>query len=93
MAAESDIIEVSILGEQMQLRGGDHPEVVRRAANKVKEISESLAEKAPKAPALQVIILAAINLADELYQAENCQRLMESAVQKANEIIAKAEAV
>lgn len=93
MAAESDIIEVSILGEELQLRGGDQPEEVRRAANMVKETAESLAEKAPKAPPLQVIILAAINLADELHQARDCQKTMESAVQKANEIIAKAEAV
>lgn len=93
MAAESDIIEVNILGEQLQLRGGDQPEVVRRAANKVKEMAESLAEKAPKAPPLQVIILAAINLADDLHHAEDCKRAMEEAVHKANAIIAKAEAV
>lgn len=93
MAGNSDVIEVSILGEELQLRGGSQPEVVRRAAEMVKEIAESLAEKAPKAPALQLIILAAINLADELYNAQSCEKRMKAAMQKANEIIAKAEAV
>ncbi len=93
MPEASDIIEVSILGENLQLRGGNDPEGVRHAAYTVKEMAESLAEKAPKAPSLQVIILAAINLADDLKHAQNCQKTLEEAVKKAKEIIAKAEAV
>ena len=93
MAASSDTINVEILGSKLKLRAGDNPESVKRAAATVKETVEALAKNAPTAPSLQVVLLAAINLADELFQAQQNQSMLEEAVQKANEIISKAETV
>lgn len=90
MDGESDIISVEILGIHLQLRGGDDPERVSYVANYVKEIVEELASRSPAAPSIQIALLSAINIADELYQVSNNEEIaLEEAMDKAQRILAK----
>jgi len=96
MAQESDTITVEILGTKLQLRGGDDPDKVRHIAHYVQDCVHELAERAPTVPSLQLALLTAINIADELYaQQEQSQegKQLRAAIEKANQILDKAESV
>lgn len=90
MAPDSDIITIEILGTRLQLRGGDNPDAVKRAGALVKDRVETLAEKAPTAPSLQLALLAAMNIADELLANADSGKEMDEAVERANRILEKA---
>jgi cell division protein ZapA (FtsZ GTPase activity inhibitor) len=92
MSAESDIITVEIMGTRLQLRGGEDPERVMCVADYVKEMVEDLANRAPTAPSIQIALLTAINIADELYEVSNDDESeMEEALDRANRILAKTQ--
>ncbi|MBD3267120.1 cell division protein ZapA [bacterium] len=94
MSGESDIITVEMLGTRLQLRGGDDPDRVIEVAEYVKELVEDLAQRAPTAPSIQIALLTAINIADELYQASNqSDTAFEEVLDKANHILAKTKIV
>ena len=86
---ESDIVTLEILGARMQLRGGDDPEAVLRAGEYVRDHVHDLAQRAPTAPSLQLVMLAAINIADELHQSAQKEEMYQRAEHKLNKIIAK----
>lgn len=91
--SDSEIITVEILGTRLQLRGGEDPDTVSRVANYVKERVEEVAERASTKPTLQIALLAAINIAHELYQVMEQDRsdreTLEAALERANRILAK----
>ncbi len=90
MPNESDVISVEILGTKLQLRGGDNPEAVRKAAIYVRDMVHELAERAPTAPSVQLALLTAINIANELLQSPgHDQAAMDALLEKANDILAK----
>ncbi|MDX9753290.1 MAG: cell division protein ZapA [bacterium] len=90
MELENDIISIEILGIRLQLRGGEDPERVRYVAEYVKQVVEELAARTPTAPSIQIALLSAINIADELYQMTNNEdAALEEAVDKAQRILAK----
>lgn len=89
MSQPSDIIKLEIMGTHLQLRGGDDPDAVFKAGALVKEQVDELAAQAPTAPSLQVALLVAINLADELLQSASDSSDMDEAVTRANRILEK----
>ncbi len=96
MAQDTDVITVEILGTKLQLRGGDDPGKVRNVAHYVRDRVHELAERAPTAPSLQLALLTAINIADELYAQQEDSRggeELQSAIDKANQILEKAGSI
>ncbi len=92
MPTDSDIIKIEILGTLLQLRGGENEKEVLQAAEEVRERVNTLHERAPTAPSLQIALLAAINLAYELHQQSGVDsNELDAALHKANEILGKTE--
>ncbi len=89
MARNTDIIQLEIMGTHLQLRGGDNPDAVKQAGALVKERVDELAAQAPTAPSLKVVLLVAINLADELMQNASNDSELSEAVSRANRILDK----
>lgn len=89
MSQQSDIIKLEIMGTHLQLRGGDDPDAVLKAGALVKEQVDELAAQAPTAPSLQIALLVAINLADELLQSSRESGDMDEAVSRVNRILEK----
>jgi len=89
MASDSDIIQIEILGVRLQLRGGNNPEAVRRAGELVRDRVHELAGRAPSIPPVQLALLTAMNLADELLRhTRREEKATEAALEKANRILA-----
>ncbi|MGI6455112.1 MAG: cell division protein ZapA [bacterium] len=97
MAPDSDIIQVEILGVRLQLRGGDDPERVMQVAEYVREKVHDLAERAPTAPTIQLALLTAINIADDLYQMQEYKgpppEVWNEVLEKAHQILEKTNKV
>jgi len=91
--SDSNTIKIEILGTRLQLRGGDNPEKVKAVAEFVRDRVHELAERAPTAPSLQLALLTAINIADELHAQEQqagSEEDVDAALEKANQILQKA---
>lgn len=65
MAARS-IVEVRILGQPYRIRSEGDPEDVRRAARLLEETMERVQGRSSTVDSLDVVILAALNLAHQL---------------------------
>ena len=90
MATDSEIISIEILGIRLQLRGGDNPSEVRQVAEYVRERAHDLARSTSPTPALKIALLTAIHIADEmLQQSKNDDQLIDSATEKAHQILSK----
>ncbi len=89
MAGDSGIITVEIMGTRLQLRGGEDPEAVMNACQFVHDQIEDIREHAPTAPSLQIALMTAINIADELIQLKNKANILDAAAQKASRILKK----
>lgn len=89
MASDSNIITVEILGVRLQLRGGDHPQAVRQVCEYVRARVQEIANHSPTASALQIALLAAINIADDLRHAQSRDEMLEAAAEKAGQILDK----
>lgn len=90
MGNESDIITVEIMGTRLQLRGGDDPESVQHIAEYVRDMVEDLQKRVPTAPSIQIALLTAVNIANELYELTNRdETAIEDAIIKAKRILSK----
>ncbi|HOJ59828.1 MAG TPA: cell division protein ZapA [bacterium] len=89
MAGDSSTITVEILGTRLQLRGGENPQAVRQVCEYVRARVQEIANHSPTAPALQIALLAAINIADDLRLAQRQDELLEAAAEKAGQILDK----
>ena len=68
MFGDSSVVKVTIFGSEYAIRGDSDPEYIRQVAEyvdaKMKEVDESTSVKS----SLKVAILAALNIADELFR-------------------------
>jgi cell division protein ZapA len=78
-----DNTEVEIFGSYYSVKGDADPEYVRQLARFVDEKMRSLARKAPSSVGAQKIaVLAAINIADDLFKLRRRQHDVEALIQK-----------
>jgi cell division protein ZapA len=76
-------VDVEIFGGTYSIKGEADPEYVRQLARFVDEKMRSLAQRSPSTVSAQKIaVLAAVNMADELFRLKNRQRKVEEMVHK-----------
>ena len=76
-------VDVEIFGGTYSIKGEADPEYVRQLARFVDEKMRSLAQRSPSTVSAQKIaVLAAVNMADELFRLRNRQRKVEEMVHK-----------
>lgn len=76
-------VDVEIFGGTYSIKGEADPEYVRQLARFVDEKMRSLAQRSPSTVSAQKIaVLAAMNMADELFRLKNRQRKVEEMVHK-----------
>lgn len=63
-------VTVEIWGQQVTLRTQNDPEYVQRLARFVDRRMDAIAQKNPRLSTSQVALLAAINVADELFKSD-----------------------
>ena len=68
MRGESRTVTVSIFGRDYNVRAGSDPEYVKTLAAHVDSVMRGISEKIEYLSSDRVAILAALNLADEMYQ-------------------------
>jgi len=93
MPGESEIITVEILGTRLQLKSGDDPDAVMQACQMVYEQAEEIRNHAPTAPSLQIALMTAINIADELMREQSGRKIIDNAAKKAYSILKKTASV
>ncbi|HOE09918.1 MAG TPA: cell division protein ZapA [bacterium] len=67
-------IEFSALGIRLRLAPGDNPEVVRRIVEFVEKRIEDVSQAAPNAQPLQIALLTALNIAEQMYKEREQER-------------------
>lgn len=78
-----DSTEVDIFGSPYTVKGDADPEYVRQLARFVDEKMRTLARKAPSSVSAQKIaVLAAINIADDLFKLRRRQQDVENLIEK-----------
>ncbi len=75
---ETESVTVSIYGQEYTLKGGDDCEYVQKVAKFVDERMNEVAGNASVATTAKIAILAAVNIADELFREQ--QKRLESIV-------------
>ena len=75
---EPDSVTVSIYGQEYTLKGGDNSDYVQKVAKFVDERMNEVAGNSTVASTAKIAILAAVNIADELFRER--QKSLESAV-------------
>ena len=76
-------VDVEIFGGTYSIKGEADPEYVRQLARLVDEKMRTLAKRSPSTVSAQrIAVLAAVNMADELYRLKNRQRKVEEMVHK-----------
>ena len=76
-------VDVDIFGGTYSIKGDADPEYVRQLARFVDEKMRSLAQRSPSTVSAQrIAVLAAVNMADELFRLKNRQRKVEEMVEK-----------
>ena len=76
-------VDVEIFGGTYSIKGEADPEYVRQLARFVDEKMRSLAQRSPSTVSAQrIAVLAAVNMADELFRLRNRQRKVEEMVHK-----------
>ncbi|HPO10946.1 MAG TPA: cell division protein ZapA [bacterium] len=67
-------IEFSALGIRLRLASGDNPEVVHRIVEFVEKRIADVSQAAPNAQPLQVALLTALNIAEQMYKEREQER-------------------
>ena len=91
MSEEKTQMEVTIFGQTLKIRGDADPEMTLKLAEyvdrKMREVDQSSAAKS----SLKVAILAALNIADELFrerdEKENLVKRFESATDRLSQLL------
>jgi len=68
MSSEGRLVPVEIHGQRYPIRSGLEPEYVARLASYVDEKMRVAAESTPTGDSLRLAVLAALNIADELFR-------------------------
>jgi len=94
MAGEYTVLKVNIFGTEYPVRGTTDPEYILRVAQYVDRKMREVDQAAAGRPVLKVAILAALNIADELFrereQREHPLQAYEERVQRLSEELAAA---
>jgi cell division protein ZapA len=81
-------IRVNIFGTEYPIKGDTDPAYIREVADYVDQKMRSIAKNAPMQSSLKVAILAALNIADELFKARiDKDKLRTELENKVDEII------
>ena len=83
--ADEEVISVEIRGHRYPIRSALDAQYVARLASYVDEKMRAAAESTPTSDALRLAVLAALNIADELF------RCRESSHARAGDLAARAE--
>jgi len=99
MADATRVVSVEIAGQRYPIRSALDPEYVNRLAVYVDDKMRAAADSAPTGDALRLAVLAALNIADELFtlrerqqeidgplrkRVEKCVALVEKALEQSN---------
>ena len=71
MSDQGRVIPVEISGQRYPIRSSLEPEYVARLASYVDEKMRAAADSTPTGDALRLAILAALNIADELFRCQD----------------------
>ncbi len=86
-----DTVEVEIFGQKYSLKGGADAEYIRELAGLVDARMKEVQQGTGTSDGFRIAILAALNLADELYRIrshqKNLQRTTDGALQRLLELI------
>jgi len=74
MADSGHVIPVEIQGQRYPIRSSLEPEYVARLARYVDEKMQAAGESAPSGDALRLAVIAALNIADELFRCRDGTR-------------------
>jgi cell division protein ZapA len=72
--ADEEVISVEIHGQRYPIRSSLDPEYVARLASFVDEKMRAAAESTPTGDALRLAVLAALNVADELFRCRDLNK-------------------
>ena len=88
LGQEEKTVRVSIFGEEYPLRGDANTEYMLRVAEYVDRSMRTVAEKCVHLSTAKVAVLAAINIADELFrERSDSQKQLTDVEEKANDIL------
>ncbi|MBD3181118.1 cell division protein ZapA [Candidatus Poribacteria bacterium] len=86
MNGQSKSIRVTIFGRDYNVKGGSDEEYIKKLAAHVDSVMRDIADKAGSLSATRVAILAALNIADEMYkEREESKKLTEKLMQELDE--------
>jgi cell division protein ZapA len=74
MTTPDKVVAVEIHGQQYPIRTGLDPEYVTRIAAYVDERMRAVTEATPTGDLLRLVVLAALNIADELFRCRDASR-------------------
>ena len=74
MMADEEVVSVEIHGQRYPIRSSLDPEYVARLARYVDEKMLAAAESTPTGDALRLAVLAALNVADELFRCRDTNK-------------------
>jgi cell division protein ZapA len=80
--AESSVIIVNIAGDEYHIRSNDDPSYVQKVASYVDEKIKELTGASAGAPSTKIIVLAAMNIADEYFHLKNSYDAESASVDK-----------
>ena len=75
MPEEGRVVAVEIAGQRYPIRSTLEPEYVARLAMYIDEKMRAAADSAPTGDTMRVAVLAALNVADELFRCRDANRL------------------
>ena len=73
--ADEEVVSVEIQGQRYPIRSSLEPEYVARLAQYVDEKIIAAAESTPTGDVLRLAVLAALNVADELFRCRDANRV------------------
>ncbi|MGE5244249.1 MAG: cell division protein ZapA [Betaproteobacteria bacterium] len=75
MTESGSVVPVEIHGQRYPIRSALEPDYVLRLASYVDEKMRAAAESTPTGDSLRLAVLAAVNIADELFRCRDTSRL------------------
>jgi cell division protein ZapA len=87
MADSARVTPITILGQQYPIRTSLDPEYVVRLAAFVDERMRAVSESTPSGDSLRLAVLAALNIADELFRCQDVQQASHGALAERTEAL------
>ncbi len=93
MPDKPNLVQVEIFGQSYSLRAGEDPAYLERLAAVVDKHMKEVAQAAGAVDSVRVAVLAALNLADQLMQAQQAGKREAALGQRASALAQELEAV